>query len=478
MIQDSVSRKTRILIVDDEEDILRLLSMRLEASGYEVIAAQSGEEALVQVSLKRPAVVITDLRMEGMDGMGLFNAIHKVNSALPVIILTAHGTIPDAIEATKQGVFSYLTKPFDSKQLITQIERALSISASVHPAEIPEDGTNDWRSEIISRSTAMEELLSQAALIAKGDASVFIHGESGTGKELLAKAIHKASARRDHPFIAVNCAAIPEHLLESELFGHTKGSFTGAASSYEGLFQAANKGTIFLDEIGDMPLSLQVKLLRVLQERQVRPVGSTKSIDVDVRIISATHCDIDKEMSLGNFREDLYYRLNVVILELPRLTDRRQDIPLLANYFLEELVKEQRKKVKAFAPEAMELLMTAPWPGNVRQLKNVVEQSFALCTTPIVPARLVLKALRGKSGEIMPLTEAKRRFEHDYLLKLLQLTSGNVSQAARLANRNRTEFYKLLHRHHLNPQDFKVARSKPKQSEQKHGAEIQAPVLL
>lgn len=478
MIQDSVSNKKRILIVDDEEDILRLLSMRLEASGYEVIAAQSGEEALVQVSLKRPKVVITDLRMEGMDGMALFNAIHKVNSALPVIILTAHGTIPDAIEATKQGVFSYLTKPFDSKQLISQIERALSISSAAHPDELPEDGENEWRSEIISRSTAMEELLSQAALVAKGDASVFIHGESGTGKELLAKAIHKASARRDHPFIAVNCAAIPEHLLESELFGHTKGAFTGAASSYEGLFQAAHKGTIFLDEIGDMPLSLQVKLLRVLQERQVRPVGSTKSIDVDVRIVSATHCDIDKEMSLGNFREDLYYRLNVVILELPKLTDRRQDIPLLANYFLEELVREQNKKVKAFAPEAMELLMTAPWPGNVRQLKNVVEQSFALCTTPIVPARLVLKALRGKSGEIIPLTEAKRRFEHDYLLKLLQLTSGNVSQAARLANRNRTEFYKLLHRHHLNPQDFKLARTKPRKQETARSEEIQAPVLL
>jgi len=462
MMVDNVSKNKTILIVDDEEDILRLLSMRLEASGYKVIAAESGEQALVQVSLKRPSVVITDLRMEGMDGMALFNAIHKVNSALPVIILTAHGTIPDAIEATKQGVFSYLTKPFDSKQLLTQIEKALSISGVSHEFEEDEQGANEWRSEIISRSPIMEELLSQAQLVADGEASVFIHGESGTGKELLAKAVHKASYRRDGPFIAVNCAAIPEHLLESELFGHTKGAFTGAASSYEGLFQAAHKGTIFLDEIGDMPLSLQVKLLRVLQERQVRPVGSTKSIDIDVRIISATHCDIDKEMTLGNFREDLYYRLNVVNLELPSLMDRRQDIPLLANYFLEELVRINKKKVKAFAPEAMELLMTAPWPGNVRQLKNVVEQSFALCTTPIVPARLVLKALRGKSGEIMPLTEAKRRFEHDYLLKLLQLTSGNVSQAARLANRNRTEFYKLLHRHQLNPTEFKVARVKSK----------------
>jgi len=460
MMEDNVlTQNKKILVVDDEEDILRLLSMRLEASGYEVITAESGEKALVQVSVKRPAIVITDLRMEGMDGMALFNAIHKINSALPVIILTAHGTIPDAIEATKQGVFSYLTKPFDSKQLLTQIEKAISISGSAHVLdESINDGSN-WRDEIISRSPIMEEVLGQAMLVANGEASVFIHGDSGTGKELLAKAVHRASNRRTHPFIAVNCAAIPEHLLESELFGHTKGAFTGAASSYEGLFQAANKGTIFLDEIGDMPLSLQVKLLRVLQERQVRPVGSTKTIDVDVRIISATHCDIDKEMAAGNFREDLYYRLNVVNLELPSLVERRQDIPLLANYFLKELVNQTGKKIKAYAPEAMELLMTAVWPGNVRQLKNVVEQSFALCTTSIIPARLILKALRGKSGQIIPLTEAKRRFEHDYLLKLLQLTSGNVSQAARLANRNRTEFYKLLHRHHLDPAEFKIARA-------------------
>ncbi|MDH5693787.1 MAG: sigma 54-interacting transcriptional regulator, partial [Gammaproteobacteria bacterium] len=334
---------------------------------------------------------------------------------------------------------------------------ALSVSGSTMDA-VDADGSKEWRREIITQSPIMEELLAQAQLVAKGDTSVFIHGESGTGKELLAKAIHKASPRRDQPFIAVNCAAIPEHLLESELFGHTRGAFTGASNSYEGLFQAAAGGTIFLDEIGDMPLALQVKLLRVLQERQVRPVGSTKTIPVNVRILSATHCDIEKEMSLGNFREDLYYRLNVVTLELPNMGDRRQDIPLLAKYFLQELVKETGKKVRSFAPDAMELLMTANWPGNIRQLKNVVEQSFALCTTSIIPARLVLKALRGKPGKIVPLTEAKRRFERDYLLKLLQLTSGNVSQAARLANRNRTEFYKLLHRHHLDPAQFKVAR--------------------
>jgi len=447
--------KKTILIVDDDHDILKLLSMRLEASGYHVVAVDSAEKALVQVSLCKPVVVVTDLRMGEMDGMALFHSLHKINSALPVIIMTAHGTIPEAVEATKQGVFGFITKPFDSKQLLMHIEKATLINSASPTDEAPL-GDNSWRKAIITCSNVMEDLLGQALLLAKSDTSVFIHGQSGTGKELLAKAIHSASDRKDNQFVAVNCAAIPENLLESELFGHAKGSFTGAASSYEGLFQAANKGTIFLDEIGDMPLSLQVKLLRVLQERQVRPVGSTKSIPVDVRVISATHCDIEKEMNLGNFREDLYYRLNVAVLAIPNLVERRQDIPLLANYFLKEFSSTGKKKVKSFASDAMELLMTAEWPGNIRQLRNVVEQSFALSTTPVVPARLVLKALRGKSGEIMPLTEAKKRFERDYLLKLLQLTSGNVTQASRLANRNRTEFYKLLHRHHLEPSEFKI----------------------
>ncbi len=449
-------KKQTILIVDDDHDLLKLLSLRLQASNYDVIAVDSGEKAMVELSLRKPQLVITDLCMDGMDGMALFNAIHKTNSTLPVIILTAHGTIPEAIEATRQGVFGFITKPFDAQHLLSQVEKALQIS----PLEAEDEQSGEeasWREGIITRSPLMEDVLSQAYLVANSEATIFIHGQSGTGKEVLAQAIHRASPRRDKPFIGVNCAAIPEHLLESELFGHVRGAFSGATRSYEGLFQAADGGTLFLDEIGDMPLALQVKLLRVLQERQVRPVGSTKTVPVDVRIISATHCDIEKEVSLGNFREDLFYRLNVVGLELPTLDERRQDIPLLANYFLKLLMKENPGKTKVFSPEAMELLITASWPGNIRQLRNVVEQSVTLCTTPVIPARLVLKALRGKSGEIAPLTEAKRRFERDYLLNLLQLTNGNVTQAARLANRNRTEFYKLLHRHQLNPSHFKVA---------------------
>ncbi len=443
----------RILVVDDDTDLLRLLNLRLRNSGYDVAVADSAEKALVEVSVFRPHLVITDLRMPGMDGMALFHAINKKHPTLPVIILTAHGTIPDAIEATNSGVFSFLTKPFDSQQLLAQIEKALALGGM---DEGPDEEDTAWRAGIVTRSPEMEAVLSQARLVAASDTRVFIYGESGTGKELLARAIHRASPRRDKPFVAVNCAAIPENLLESELFGHVKGAFTGATGRYEGLFLAAQGGTLFLDEIGDMPLSLQAKLLRVLQEKQVRPVGSSQSIDVDVRIISATHCDIEKEMEVGNFREDLYYRLNVVHLELPSLARRRQDIPLLAKRFIDELNRETGKAVRGFSREAMELLISADYPGNIRQLRNVVEQAHALATTPMIPASLVQKALRGKRNAIVPLTEAKRRFEREYLTNLLQVTSGNVSQAARLANRNRTEFYKLLHRHQLDPGQFKV----------------------
>lgn len=442
-----------ILIVDDDNDLLRLLSMRLTAAGYNVVAVDEGQKALVQLSACRPQLMITDLRMPGMDGMALFDTVHKCSPSLPVMILTAHGSIPDAIAATKRGVFGFLTKPFDSRDLLAQVEKAVRLSgAAEHHGEGDE---NVWRKRIVTRSPAMNELLAQAWLIAQSDSSVFIHGQSGAGKELLARAIHDASPRSAKAFIAVNCAAIPEQLLESELFGYSKGSFTGATKDYEGLLLAADQGTLFLDEIGDMPASLQAKLLRVLQEKSVRPVGSTKTIAIDVRIISATHREIEKEMQAGTFREDLYYRLNVVTLEIPSLAERREDIPLLASHFLAELAEKYQRPGKLFAPDAMELLLSAPLPGNVRQLRNVVEQSFALCTTAIIPLSLVKKALRDKHDNIPSLIDAKKGFERDYLLMLLRMTGGNVTQAARLAKRNRTDFYKLLHRHHVDPGVFK-----------------------
>jgi two-component system response regulator GlrR len=449
--------KYRILLVDDDHSLLRLLSMRLAAVGYEAAAVESGEQALAQLAVFRPHLVITDLRMEGMDGMTLFDLIHARSPALPVLILTAHGTIPDAVDATSKGVFSFLTKPFDSQVLLTQVGRALKVSGEGRHTAEKEDQA-EWRRDIVTRSPVMEDLLAQARLVAESDASVLIHGQSGTGKELLARAVHKASPRHEGPFVAVNCSAIPESLMESELFGHAKGAFTGANREHKGLFQAAHGGTLFLDEIGDMPLSFQVKLLRALQERVVRPVGSTQSLEVDVRIISATHRDLDEALEEGEFREDLYYRLNVVTLEMPTLAERREDIPLLASYFLEQISNNGRKQVKGFAPEAMELLLAAPWPGNVRQFYNLVEQVVAFATTPLIPASLVQRALRDKSREIMAFADARSQFERDYLTQLLQITNGNVTHAARIAKRNRTEFYKLLNKHHLQPAQFKEAR--------------------
>ncbi|HEY3328033.1 MAG TPA: sigma 54-interacting transcriptional regulator [Novimethylophilus sp.] len=445
----------QILIVDDDPDLLKLLAMRLQAAGYTVASAASGEAALALVAAAKPGMVITDLRMGSMDGLSLFDALHKSDPALPVIILTAHGSIPDAVEATRRGVFGFLTKPFDSKELLRQVEAATSLASGASPTEARVGKSDEWRQAFVTRSPIMNALLDQAHMVAESDASIFIRGESGTGKEMLAQAIHRASPRRSKPFIAINCGAIPEPLLESELFGHTRGAFTGATRDHKGLCQAAEGGTLFLDEIGDMPQPLQVKLLRALQERKVRPVGATQSIDIDVRIISATHRDITAEMKAGNFREDLYYRLNVVSFEIPSLAERREDIPLLASYFLNLLCVKYHKEINGFAPEAMELLLGAPWPGNVRQLQNIVEQTAVLCTTPIIPTSLVQKALRDDIGSIVPFEEARRHFERDYLARLLKVTSGNVTQAARLAKRNRTEFYKLLQRHQLNASLFK-----------------------
>jgi len=373
--------------------------------------------------------------------------------------LTAHGSIPDAVDATSRGVFGYLTKPFDSKDLLEQVTRALRVTGEQH--ELREDEhVAQWRQGIVTRSPLMEDLLGQARLVASSEASIFIHGQSGTGKEVLARAIHKASPRANGEFMAVNCSAIPETLFESEFFGHMKGSFTGATRDHKGLFQAAQGGTLFLDEIGDMPMSFQVKLLRAIQERCVRPVGATRAQPVDVRIISATHRDLDELRNAGTFREDLYYRLNVVALDIPSLAQRREDIPLLANYFLSTLDDATRKGVKGFAADAMEVLLSAPWPGNVRQLFNIVEQSVAFTTTSLIPASLVQRALRDEIDAEMPaFADARSRFEREYLTQLLQITNGNVSQAARIAKRNRTEFYKLLHKHHLNPSQFKGARA-------------------
>ncbi|MFO1196977.1 MAG: sigma 54-interacting transcriptional regulator [Burkholderiaceae bacterium] len=445
------AQKGRILLVDDDADLLQLLGMRIASAGYDVVATASAEEALSRIAVARPAVVVTDLRMGGMDGLALFDRLHQQMPSLPVIIMTAHGTIPDAVAATQRGVFGFLAKPFDSKVLLERIAAALSL----YPSPELDDG-NAWRS-IVTRSHLMEELLQRARMVAASDASVMILGPSGSGKEVLARAIHQASARKSGPFVALNCTAIPEHLLESELFGHVRGAFSGAVRPHKGLFQAAQGGTLLLDEIGDMPLGLQVKLLRAIQERAVRPVGALEAVPVDVRLVSATHRDVEGAIRDGRFREDLYYRLNVVRLVLPSLAERREDIGLLATHYAAELAQRYRKPVPHFAPDAMELLVKCAWPGNVRQLINVVEQAVALSVSPVIPASLLQQALEKDSTPVPSLDEARRQFEYDYLVKLLKSTQGNVTHAARLADRNRTEFYKLLGRHGLDPRLFKPA---------------------
>ncbi len=438
----------KILLVDDDPGLLRLLSIRLRAEGYEVEAVESAHKALSVLNRFTPDLVITDLRMDKMDGISLLKELQTRSPGLRVVIITAHGTIPDAVTATQHGAFGFLTKPIDKDELMSLVERALKVSGSV-------DVDEDWASQIITRNQAMKEVMQQARMVAATDARVLITGESGTGKELLAQAIHKASDRRNQPFVAINCSAMAENLLESELFGHVKGAFTGATRSHDGLFRSAEGGTLMLDEIGDMPMRLQVKLLRVLQEGQIRPVGSTEAVHIDVRVISATHRDLQELMGQGTFREDLYYRLNVVNIKLPTVDDRREDIPLLVAHFLHEIAQESDQERKVYAPEAVEMLVTAEWPGNVRQLYNVVRQNVALSRSPVISGELVQQSLGEHAGKLASFSDARDEFTRNYLSQILQITMGNVSQAARLAKRNRTDFYKLLARHELNPDAFK-----------------------
>ena len=395
----TIRKPARLLLVDDDPGLLKLLGMRLVSEGYSVVTAESGPEALRVLGREKVDLVISDLRMDEMDGLQLFSEIQKGQPGMPVIILTAHGSIPDAVAATQQGVFSFLTKPVDKDALYKAIDEAL---------EQRSPATDEaWRQAIVTRSPLMLRLLEQAGMVAQSDVSVLINGQSGTGKEIVAQAIHNASPRHDKPFVAINCGALPEQLLESELFGHARGAFTGAVSNREGLFQAAEGGTLFLDEIGDMPVALQVKLLRVLQERKVRPLGSNRDIEINVRIISATHRDLPKAMARGEFREDLFYRLNVVNLKIPPLSERTEDIPLLANHLLRQSADRHKPFVRAFSSDAMKRLMAAKWPGNVRQLVNVIEQCVALTSSPVIGDALVEQALEGENTALPTFVEAR-----------------------------------------------------------------------
>ncbi|MFH0932828.1 MAG: sigma-54 dependent transcriptional regulator [Nitrospirota bacterium] len=447
----------KILVVDDDKNLLELLKMRLESENYEAVAVWGEEDAVKEMKNQVFDLSIIDLQLLNIDGISLMEKLHLMNPEMPVIILTAYGSIESAVEATKRGAYNYLTKPFDPRELLFQIESALEkrkLTYEIKRLKGLLEERYDFRN-IVSKNEKMQNILGQVSHVAGTDSTIFIYGESGTGKELIAKAIHLASKRKDKPFVGINCAAIPETLLESELFGHEKGAFTGAVRDSKGLFTQAHEGTIFLDEISDMPLSVQAKLLRVLQEKQFYPIGSEKPVEVNIRVIVATNKDLEAEMKEGRFREDLFYRIHVIPIHLPPLRERKEDIPLLVEYFLKTFSHEMKKEVKGIAPTAMQKLMLYDWPGNVRELKNIIEYAVAMTRQEVISEDLVLHSESIPQESLMSLKEARDTFEKGYVIRLLELSRGNVSKAATLAGKYRADFYNLLKKYNIRPENFK-----------------------
>jgi two-component system response regulator GlrR len=446
-----------ILILDDDPDFLRLLGLWLESEGHDVFASSDPVTGVARLRSRIPDLIISDLRMPVIDGMGILEEAQRLDPDLPVILLTAHGSIPNAVEAMRGNAFGYLSKPFSSEELQDLVKSALSQrQASQETRTLRATLRAQAGQLVLHHSPAMAALVDELARIAGSSASVFLSGESGAGKERIARAIHAASPRAERPFVAVNCGAIPAELAESELFGHVKGSFTGAAHDAPGLIRSADGGTLFLDEIADLPLALQVKLLRVLQEGTLRPVGASREISVDVRVISATHQDIHALTASGEFREDLYYRLHVIPLRVPSLCERPEDIPLLAQHFLDRESGRLGREIQGFSPEALDKLVQRPWPGNVRELENAVTYAAAVTEKGWVAADAIPDAGRqGGQSALPPLQDAKTAFERAYLENLLRATDGNISRAARIAGRHRTDLYKLMRKHGLAPQLFK-----------------------
>jgi two-component system response regulator GlrR len=469
--------KGQILVVDDNPNLLELIRMRLESAEYDVTATADEVEAVRELKEKFFDLCIVDLMLANGDGLALMDEFRGINPDVPTIILTAHGSIESAVEAMRRGAYSYLTKPFEPSDLLLQIDRALENRKLNYEIQRLKDILNERYdfANIIARSGKMRAVLDVVSRIAKLDSTVHIHGESGTGKELIAKAIHLASNRKDKAFVALNCAALPESLLESELFGHERGAFTGAVKSTRGLFTQAHGGTLFLDEIGDMPRATQSKLLRVLQERQFYPVGSEVPLEVDVRVIVATNKDLEDQVRKGLFRDDLFYRIHVIPVYLPPLRERTDDIMPLLEHFLKKYGELMKKDVKGLTPEALRKLMMHDWPGNVRELENTVEYAVAMTQSDTVTEDYILQGrsftseravpssaleLREEpSAALKPLKDARDAFERDYLIQVLSMTEGNVSQAAKLAGKYRADFYDLLKKHDLNAHEFK--KSKP-----------------
>jgi DNA-binding NtrC family response regulator len=429
--------KKRILVVDDEDKLRRVIELHLISAGYEVDKARSAEEAVKLVD--RADMVITDLRLPSMDGLQLLSLIRRQNAHAPVVVMTAFGTVENAVEAMKSGATDFLLKPFSLDHLTAVVQKALEVRAL-------RDENRDLKEElgrrydfenIKGRSVAMQEIFSTLTRVAPTRSTVLLAGESGVGKDLIARAIHFHSPRRDRPFVKINCTALPENLMESELFGYEKGAFTGAAQSKPGKFEQADTGTVLLDEIGDVPASIQVKLLRVLQEREFERLGSNKTMHIDVRVIAATNQDLRAALEQGTFREDLYYRLNVVPISIPPLRARREDIPFLAEHFVKTLSRENNCSVNSITEAAIKKLTEYHWPGNVRELQNVIERSLVLCAADTLDAADIKleTAPRGRAhtgDHLLPDGVTLDEYEQSIIREALQRAGGNKSQAARL----------------------------------------------
>lgn len=473
------ARNPHVLVVDDEEDLCELLALRLKHEGFVVTTCARAQDALEVLQHRAIDAVLLDLRLEDDNGLDLLSQVLNRNADMPVIMLTAHGTTETAVEAMKRGAYGFLTKPFDDHELVQELRHAVDHShlrREVAGLRRMVGGNGSQRLLGTSpRISAAREVIARAA---GTEATVLIFGESGTGKELAARTIHDLSSRHDKPFIAINCGALPSELLESELFGHVRGAFTGANREKEGLFAVANEGTLFLDEVGDAPPDVQLKLLRVLQERQFIPVGSTEPRTTDVRIVAATNRDLAQSVYDGKFREDLYYRLHVVPVTMPALRTRVEDIPILAQVFLSRAALQYRLVAPEITEQAVKFLIQHPWPGNVRELANVVEAAAVMSrdgTITVDQLQAVLPRLpraraeplhefvlgQDKSEPLPPLSEAKQNFEREYLVVLMKQCNGNVSAAARVAGRNRSDLHELLRRHGLQAADYRSASPAP-----------------
>lgn len=452
--------KGRILVIEDDEEMLENYSRLLKRMDYECIIERDSVKAAEELHRLSPDVILTDLRMPGKSGFDILSASKKLNPDMPVILITAYANISTAVEAVKQGAFDFIAKPFTSEQLGMVIERALrqKILADENK-QLREQLRASSIDEIIGKSPAIREVIEVIKRVSRTDANILVTGESGTGKELVAKAIHARSLRKSEPFVPVDCAALPENLLESEMFGYEKGAFTGANTSKPGLFETAHGGTLFLDEIGEIPMTMQAKLLRAIQERQVRRLGSNKFISIDVRIISATNRNIKKSIQEKMFREDLYYRLNVIQITVPPLRERMGDIPVLALHFMNRFAALNKKDIRSISHDAMKILESYSWPGNVRELQNIMERAVVLCdgdkiTIEDLPKEICMAPPPPLLAENMLYKDAKEAwlaaFERNYLTSLLKGTEGNISRAAQKAGIDRKTIHRLIKRYKLN----------------------------